>query len=218
MKMVSNYGKYNNWKHINVPLASFACGLALATVAFIGGGEILRDIGSTQSSASLTQTEARSIGVVMDEPDFGSVAVDYSALRQPRPIGVVMDEPDFGYLGIESAPAVVDPYFGMGAESVPAIEGDYLGLGQPSVSQSFTSVQSAGPRPLVYVVGSQELAQRLAAVSEADLLAIEGFDVPVRPTSFLVISTPEDENTLNETLMEQLLLTEPTLDIVDMRH
>jgi hypothetical protein len=134
MKMVSTYDNHNNWKRINVPLASFACGVALATVAFIGGSEILRDEESTQSGASLTQTESRSIGAVMAEPDFGSVAVDYSALQQSRSIGIVMDEPDFGYLGIESAPAVVDPYFGTGAGSVSAIEGDYLALGQPGES------------------------------------------------------------------------------------
>jgi hypothetical protein len=137
MKMVSNYGNHNNWKQINLQLASFACGLALATIAFIGGGEILRDEGSTQSSSSLTQTESRSIGSVMAEPDFGSVAVDFPALRQPRSIGVIQDEPDFGFTGIEAAPAAVDPHFKTGAESVSAIEGDYLGQGQSSVVESF---------------------------------------------------------------------------------
>ena len=41
-----------------------------------------------------------------------------------------MAEPDFGAVSIESAPAVIDPYFGTGAESVSAIEGDYLGITQ----------------------------------------------------------------------------------------
>jgi hypothetical protein len=33
-----------------------------------------------------------------------------------------------------------------------------------------------------------------------------------------VISTQEEEQALNETIMEQQLLTEPTLDILDMRR
>jgi hypothetical protein len=39
MKMVS----HNTWKRTNVQLVSLACGLALATVAIVGGNEILRD-------------------------------------------------------------------------------------------------------------------------------------------------------------------------------
>jgi hypothetical protein len=52
----------------------------------------------------------------------------------------------------------------------------------------------------------------LAENIEGVLLAVQGFDVPLLPASFLVVSTPEEEQALNETIMEQQLLTEPTLD------
>lgn len=103
--MVSTLQGSHNWKRINVPLASFAGGLALGTVAIIGGGELLGDNGDTASAPSRAQAESRSLGPVMDEPDFGSVA-------------------------IESAPAIVDPHFGTGADSVSAIEGDNIGVDQ----------------------------------------------------------------------------------------
>jgi hypothetical protein len=79
-------------------------------------------------------------------------------------------------------------------------------------------VQSAQPLPVIYIVGSQEQGLLLAENLEGVLLAVQGFDVPVLPASFLVVSTPEEEQALNETIMEQQLLTEPTLDIIDMRR
>jgi hypothetical protein len=117
MKMVSTPPSSNSWKRINSQLAAFAGGLALATVAIIGGGEILRDGGNTERTSSLPRTESRAVGLGMNEPDFGSVTADYSALRQSvaasRSIGPAMDEPDFGSLVIGPVGLVMDePDFG----------------------------------------------------------------------------------------------------------
>ncbi len=83
-----------------------------------------------------------------------------------------------------------------------------------------TTSQATAPRPVMYIVESDEQAASVQTDMAVDQVAavMAGSEVPYRQTSFLVISTPEEEKTLNETLMEQLLLTEPTLDIVDVRH
>jgi hypothetical protein len=133
MKMVSTPPSSNSWKRINSQLAAFAGGLALATVAIIGGGEILRDGGNTERTSSLPRTESRAVGLGMNEPDFGSLVIG--------PVGLVMDEPDFGSVtadrlafahSVTTSPGstevartpIVDPHFGTGAESVSALEGD----------------------------------------------------------------------------------------------
>lgn len=136
MKSVSTLPK--NKKDINVQLASFACGLALATVAFIGAGEILKD---GNGSTPQTSPPAKAVlpGVVMPEPDFGSAAGDYSAFKRPLTapwiIGLVMPEPDFGSVPADysafrpstegpSEQSIIDPHFGTGPESVSVIEGE----------------------------------------------------------------------------------------------
>jgi hypothetical protein len=137
----------SNRKRISVQVASFACGLALAAIAFISGGEILD--GGANSDSTPSQAKVTSLGLVMAEPDFGTVAVDYNTLNptghaassvglgMPEPdfgsmtasypangVGVGMSEPDFG-LVLKAYAAIVDPHFGTGAESVSAIEGEY---------------------------------------------------------------------------------------------
>lgn len=139
MKTVSNIPSSNNWKRINLQLASLAGGLALATAALLGSGEILRDQAATDTASAPVFVESRPIGPVMDEPDFGSVAADSTAFQQPQAapqvIGLVMPEPDFGsvpadYTALrpstegQSERSIIDPHFGTGPESVSAVEAD----------------------------------------------------------------------------------------------
>jgi hypothetical protein len=73
-------------------------------------------------------------------------------------------------------------------------------------------------RPQVIIVESQAQADALEAETAADQMSavMLGYEVP--QTSFLVVSTPEDEQDLNEFLMEQLLLAESAFAIVDLRN
>jgi hypothetical protein len=122
---------------------------------------------------------------------------------------VVIDAPERDYL-----------YDAVVADQMAADTFDIVDLRANSTASAASqdAVQSTQPLPVVYIVTSQEQGLRLAEDIEADLLAVQGFDVPLRPVSFLVISTPEEEQALNQTIMEQQLLTEPTFDIIDMRR
>jgi hypothetical protein len=132
-------------RHLNISSVSLAAGVALTGAVIIGSIGVLWDKSDTKTASAPIPAIAKSVGPVMQEPDFGSVAADYWAFRQP---GAAMAEPDFGSVAadysafprVDSArmpgtdalgrtdesPAVVDPYFGTGAESVSAIEGDDL--------------------------------------------------------------------------------------------
>ncbi len=145
MKLVSTFP--GNSKRINLQLASFAGGPALATIAFIGGGEILGDGGDTEQTSSLSRVESRSVGLA-NVPDFGFVAADHSTFKQSvlasRSINPVMDVPDFGLVAADysafgqsviasqgftneaSGTQIIDPHLGNGVESISVIESDYL--------------------------------------------------------------------------------------------
>jgi hypothetical protein len=73
-------------------------------------------------------------------------------------------------------------------------------------------------RPQVIIVESQVQAEALESETAADRMAavMQAYEVP--QTSFLVVSSPNEERALNELLMEQLLLAEFTVDIVDLRN
>ena len=119
MKSVSSLP--TNKRSVNLQLASFVCGLALASITFIGAGEILKHEHSSTPQAS---PQMRVAIPVMPEPDFGSFAADYLAFEQlwtaPRVIDLVVPEPDFGLVPADysafrpstegrSGQSVVDP-------------------------------------------------------------------------------------------------------------
>jgi hypothetical protein len=137
MNLVSTYR--HNWKRTNVQLVSLACGLALAA-AVISGYEVLRDKENTTTISPARV--AQPVGPVMDEPDFGSVGIDFTlnglpaqtaaaaGLQDARGIGqpgegvqsveaTLIDPTDFGSLGIESA---LQPQFGSLADAAHEAE------------------------------------------------------------------------------------------------
>lgn len=68
---MSNFLGHYNWKQVNLQLVSFAGGLALASVAVIGGSEILRDRGSSNERGSLSAPQAERLS-----PQFDTAAAD----------------------------------------------------------------------------------------------------------------------------------------------
>jgi hypothetical protein len=152
------------------------------------------------------QATALQAGIATDQ--LATTMAGYEVPHQQTSF-VVIDGPERDYL-----------YSAVVADQKAADTFDIVDLRGSSTASAAPqdAVQSTQPLPVVYIVGSQEQGLSLTGDIEADLLIMEGFDVPVRPASFLVISTPEEEHALNQTIMEQQLLTEPTLDIFDMRH
>ena len=91
----------------------------------------------------------------------------------------------------------------------------------PNVSEppAASSVSQTSTRPQVIIVESQVQADAIEAEMTADQIAavMQGYEVPLQQTSFLVVSTPEEERALSQTLLEQLGLSEPAFDVVDLR-
>jgi hypothetical protein len=108
------------------------------------------------------------------------------------------------------------------AAGLGAFEKDSAAPAQPaaSIGQTATISEATAPRPVMYVVESYEQEAAASATMEAEKIVavMEGHEAPPQQTLFLVVSTPEDEQALNVTLMEQLLLAEPALEVVDLRN
>jgi hypothetical protein len=71
----------------------------------------------------------------------------------------------------------------------------------------------------MYVVESSEQEALVTAAMDADkIVAVtQGNEVPYQQTSFLVVSTLEEELALSQSLMERLIPPEPAFEIVDLR-
>jgi hypothetical protein len=111
----------------NIRIVSLAAGLALATVAVISGGEILKENSHTNNT-SVTPRIERNVS------QFGTAAdAVYAAqgIEVSSPF-VVAPEPDYW---VESLRPVTN--------TTTADEGLYLGIGQPSVGQSFSTQADA---------------------------------------------------------------------------
>ena len=222
-----NIGKRINWQ-----LVTLAGGLAIAISAAAGLGAFETDSAPpapAQPAASISRPAAASTyaatlrpvvyivesheqatafqaGIALDQ--LTTAMAGYEVPHQQTSF-VVIDAPERHYL-----------YTAVVADQKAANTFDIVDLRAISTASAASqdAVPSTQPLPVVYIVGSQEQGLGLTGDIEADLLAVQGFDVPLRPASFLVVSTPEEERALNETITEQQLLTEPTLDIVDLRH
>jgi hypothetical protein len=85
----------------------------------------------------------------------------------------------------------------------------------PSPRGAATSPSSA--RPVVVIVQSQEQADALAAQMASDerTVALEGGEMRIQPTSFVVIDSAEDEEFLRNAITGQLAAD--SFDIVDLR-
>ena len=221
-----NLGK-RNWQ-----LVTLAGGLALAVSAAAGLGAFETDSAPpapAHPAASISRPAAVSTHAATPRPvvyiveshvqatalqsemaadQMAAVMAGYEVPHQNTSL-VVIDGPERDYL-----------YTAVVEDEKAANTFDIVDLRANSTASAASqdAVQSTQAPPVVYIVGSQEQGLGLTEDMEADLLAVQGFDVPLRSVSFLVISTPEEEQALNETIMEQQLLTEPTLDIVDMRR
>jgi hypothetical protein len=102
----------------------------------------------------------------------------------------------------------------------PALDIVDLRGSSSAISAPDTTAQSNVARTALYVVESSEQEASVMAAMDADRIVavMQGQEVPFQQTQFLVVSTPEDEQALNQVLMEQLLLTEPAFEIVDLRN
>jgi hypothetical protein len=102
----------------------------------------------------------------------------------------------------------------------PALDIVDLRGSSSAISAPDTTAQSNVARTALYVVESSEQEASVMAAMDADRIVavMQGQEVPFQQTQFLVVSTPEDEQALNQVLMEQLLLIEPAFEIVDLRN
>ena len=216
-----------NWQ-----IVTLVGGLALAVSAAAGLGAFETDSAPpapAQPAASISRPAAVSTHAATLRPVVYIVESDEQATAFQA--GIALDQLTTAMAGYEvphqqTSFVVIDGperdylYNAVVADQMAADTFDIVDLRANSTASAASQdeVQSTQPLPVVYIVGSQEQGLGLTEDMEADLLAVQGFDVPLRPASFLVISTPEEEQALNQTIMEQQLLTEPTLDIVDMRH
>ena len=219
-------------KRINWQLVTLAGGLAMAVSAAAGLGAFEREAAPTipaQPAASISRPAALKTHAATPRPVVYIVESDEQATALQAGIAtdqlattmagyevphqqtsfVVIDGPERDYL-----------YTALVGDQMAADTFDIVDLRASSTASAAPqdAAQSTQPLPVVYIVGSQKQGLSLTGDIEADLLAVQGFDVPLRAASFLVISTPEEQHALNQTIMEQQLLTEPTLDIVDVRH
>jgi len=161
MKLVS----HNTWKRTNVQLVSLACGLALATVAIVGGNEILRDNDSVVivSPAALQPQFATAA-----DADYASLGLAYLRSAQVTPESVVdpAEALGIGQPG-EGTQSVAAPQFGTAADAAYAAEslgaqqaavslGDALGIGQPGEgTQSVAAPQFGTAADAVYVMEAE---------------------------------------------------------------
>ena len=111
MKMVSNYG--SNWKRTNVQLVSLACGLALATVAIVGGNEILRD---KDSAVIIPPAALQPQFATASDADYASLGLAYLRSAQVTPESLVgpaealgIGQPGEGTKSVEAT--LFDPHF-----------------------------------------------------------------------------------------------------------
>ena len=90
------------------------------------------------------------------------------------------------------------------------------GLGEDAVIPTMPSVS---PRPIIYVVGTQEQADRLQEQISADEMAayMDGRDWSMSPSGFLVIDSPEGERHYSLMLYEQNAYPTPTVQFIDLR-
>jgi hypothetical protein len=158
------YRNHSN-KHLSIQIASLAAGLALATVAVMGGSEVLKENNSSNSATQVTprvERVAPQFGSMTDAvyasqgitapSQFGTAADAVSATESLRPkTAAAVNTGE--YLGI-GQPAVAQSFATM-ADAAQAVEslrpqtssavntGEYLGIGQPAVGQSFATMADA---------------------------------------------------------------------------
>jgi len=140
-------------KNHSIQIVSLAAGLALATVAVIGGSEVLKE----NTSDSTTQVTPR---VERIAPQFGSMADAASASQSITPAT------QFGT--IADAAQAVDSLRPQTSSVVN--NGEYLGIGQPAVGQSFATMADAAYASLPVI--SQEVASAVTTVEAQTFLGI----------------------------------------------
>jgi hypothetical protein len=93
--------------------------------------------------------------------------------------------------------------------------GEVSPTAQEASSASAPATAQEVPRPVVYIVGSVEQEEALAADLETRSLAVQGYDVPLPSMSVFVIDSADDEYLYDAILADQK--TQDSFDIVDLR-
>lgn len=225
-----NIGKRINWQ-----LVTLAAGLAVATSVIAGLGVMERDTAQTPvaaipnvseppaaSTASHTSTRPQVI-IVESQAQADALEAELAAdqmaavmqgyevpLQQTRILVVSTPEEELALnQTLMEQLELSEPGF-----DIVDLRGSSTAISAPGATS-----QPAVARPTLYVVDSSEQEAEVSAAMAADKIVavMEGNEVPFQQTSFVVVSTPEGEQALNETLREQLMLTEPAIEIVDLR-
>ena len=181
MKMVS----HNTWKRTNVQLVSLACGLALATVAIVGGNEILRD---NDATVIISPAAVQPQFATASDADYASLGLAYLRTAEVTPESLV---------GPAEALGIGQP--GEGTKSVAATLIDPTDFGSLGIAYQLTqqgktteSVQAAEAyaafRPQTSVVPQPQFGTAADAVYAAESLGTQ--QAPVSPGDALGIGQP----------------------------
>ena len=226
-----NIGKRINWQ-----LVTLAGGLAIAVSAAAGLGAFERDAAPpapAQPAASVSRafdttqqaTMPRPITYIVESSEQEALVT--AAIDADRIVAVMQGQEvplqQTRFLVVstpEEEWALSQTLMEQLELSEPGFDVVDLRGSSTAISAPDATSQSPVARPTLYVVDSAEQEAEVVAAMAADKIValMEGNEVPFHQTSFLVVSTPEDEQALNETLKEQLLLTEPAFEIVDLRN
>ena len=148
-----------------------------------------------------SQAQADALETEMSADQMAAVSQGFEVPHLQTSL-VVIDSPDKQYLydQITADQMAADVF------DIVDLRASTTAFGTPE-----SAPQSTNVRPTVYVVQSPEQAAALTLAMETDaiLVALDGFNPPVRDISFLIVSTPHEEQALEVTLQEQLLLSEP---------
>jgi hypothetical protein len=222
-------------KRINWHVITLAGGLAVALSVVAGLNVVekdttqapataIRNVSEPPAASTVSQASTRPQVIIVDSQAQADALQADLALDQmaavmqgyevPSPSLAVIDSPDKQYLYNH----VIADQMEFGTFDIV----DLRGASTPGALLSYSDAtlqSSTQARPVLYVVESAEKQAVFSAALETDRIVavLEGNELPFQQTSFLVVSTAEDERALNETLREQLTLADPAFEIVDLR-